>query len=294
MIDTLSQQLGPIDTGIRLVVAEFDPAAVNRTGRFDVQVRSQMFYVLPSATDGRICLALVPASKPMRWQRSLESDSVEVKAMRYALGPCVYYAVFGTPGLAVERWLETHQFDLAGDLDWTLPTSPERGHEGFASIGMVNARFMFSRQFYQGNLFRGSFTRVACAGGHRQACRLAVLDTTREPQLPLPPGLFADNSYNWRFAPRLLEGGYFFSDLIQSQGRDRFARFWRSPLPVDSAFGAAMGVPIDEWTLQWAERKTYHMPLGSKVPLGGLLLSLVLAAVALAGGVALNARRQVG
>jgi hypothetical protein len=77
-------------------------------------------------------------------------------------------------------------------------------------------------------------------------------------------------------------------------GRERFARFWRSSAPVDSAFLQAFGQPIDAWTARWARRFASDAPPFSPAPRPvAVVFGLALAFTALGVTLGYAARRQV-
>jgi hypothetical protein len=86
---------------------------------------------------------------------------------------------------------------------------------------------------------------------------------------------------------------WFLSDLVRAQGRERFARFWRSELPVDSAFAAAFGEAIGDWTAQWQRTMLPRLPLGPTVGSASAGLALLLAGLAIALALVWVRRRQV-
>jgi hypothetical protein len=86
----------------------------------------------------------------------------------------------------------------------------------------------------------------------------------------------------------------YLGDMVGRFGRERFERFWTSDAPLEEAFEEAMGMPLDQWTMQWARTYIGVPRTAGQLPWGSAVLSLVLAA-ALVGGAGLYAqRRQVG
>jgi hypothetical protein len=89
------------------------------------------------------------------------------------------------------------------------------------------------------------------------------------------------------------EAGYFLADLVREQGRERFTRFWRSPLPVDSAFVMSFGVPLDRYISEWL-RRDHAIRLGPSIRPSSVWLSLLFLVVIVGAGAVLTTRRQVG
>ena len=85
----------------------------------------------------------------------------------------------------------------------------------------------------------------------------------------------------------------YLSDLLSDQGEERFARFWRSELPLDRAFSEATDMSLEEWTQRWAQAQIGIPEPGPGLPLGTALLGIVLAGVIVGGGAVLVNRRQI-
>jgi hypothetical protein len=77
-------------------------------------------------------------------------------------------------------------------------------------------------------------------------------------------------------------------------GRERFAEFWQSSLPVDSAFHRAFGVSIEQWTMQWARDQVGDWEVGPGPTVGVTLSALMVAGVLVTASALLVAWRQVG
>ena len=76
--------------------------------------------------------------------------------------------------------------------------------------------------------------------------------------------------------------GSWLGDLAREQGPERFAAFWHSTLPVDSAFHQAFGVPLGEWTYQWTRRNPEFDPRAVRpwsVTISLFLVALMMGAV---------------
>jgi hypothetical protein len=103
---------------------------------------------------------------------------------------------------------------------------------------------------------------------------------------------FVTTDYWWQ--ARTLEGSFwFFSDLIGERGRDRFERFWRSEQSVDSAFVAAFGEPIGDWTARWQRSMLPRLPLGPGVGIPTASLALLLGGLSITVTLLFVGRRQV-
>jgi hypothetical protein len=117
------------------VGVELDVARGPRTADADLppvpRVRS---YLLPDSTDRAACVAYVPAQG---WQFTLNRTPPEKRAeqveywIRGGLGPCGFFAAFGTPGQPVRRWLGNRRYSLAVRPDWGSPRPPSE--QGWAA-----------------------------------------------------------------------------------------------------------------------------------------------------------------
>ncbi|MBI4499761.1 MAG: hypothetical protein HY700_01245 [Gemmatimonadetes bacterium] len=194
-----------------------------------------------------------------RWVNRFRNGLVE------SLGPCAYYTAFGRPGTHIEDWLRSRR-----------PRWNPRGDrlQYWFAHGVSWESESRLLDWESANLWNRPLPVRGCAEGSLAHCRGVVFDS-------LAPSDWSDQWY--------------LSDLVHAMGRDRFARFWRSPLPVDAAFQEAFGLPIERWTRNWLLRRRG----GRAVPRAGFtvlstLTTLLLAIAALGGATLYAAKRQVG
>lgn len=245
-------------------------------------------YLLPDSSDRRTCMAFFVL--PVTWSagrllvQGRPAPHGELRPLvQDALGPCAFYAAFGTPGRPVAAWLAARHFDLALYPWWDhryagrfafVPTSLDAGRDR-----------MFMMQVY-------SFgpTAVACIGGRPVACRAAVLrDAGR---LASPRRLVTPERRWWR---RAMPGaGHYLADVAREVGRDRFRRFWNSDLPVDTALAAVLRRPTGLWTRQWEAQLVPAIRLGPAASLTDALLTLAGIAAVLLALAATVRHREVG
>jgi hypothetical protein len=251
--------------------------------------------ILPPATDGHLCAVALPVVWTLRWMlRSPEPPRADQLQpwLRNGLGPCAFYAAFGRPGARVEAWLLARGFDLATDMDWIDPPGPEHAFDP----GVVDAPNLRVRPFWErDDRYGASLDAVACNAWNLARCHAALFnpDTvvfSRERRRD-PPGVITQS---WWRSPRLYGGGSYLADLVRAVGRERFQAFWSSPAPVDSAFLAAMGTPIEVWTARWERERMGALPLGSRIRPLSVLLGLLAAGLCVAGGAYFAGRRQTG
>jgi hypothetical protein len=241
-------------------------------------IRSPTTYVLPSALDGRTCVASISLDWSGDWFRpSTRQLGSDVQWLRHAIAPCLYYAAFGRPGPAIDAWLQRRALRPAYQAGWDAPPPP---------LPLLDepGRYDFLRS-------RMSFDALACSDGDLSRCRAALLDPGRDELVS--PGIAALVHRRWWSFSFPDEEGYL-AALVHEMGRERFARFWRSSAPVDSAFLQAFEQPIDAWTARWARRWASDVPPFSPAPRPvAVVFGLALAAVALGVTLGYAARRQV-
>jgi hypothetical protein len=110
----------------------------------------------------------------------------------------------------------------------------------------------------------------ACVVGRRGACGLAALQQPAS----LTDSIWRSNVVSstganlasfYMQAPQTALGpsdSWILSELVHDLGADRFATFWRSPLPVDSAFAVASSQSFDAWLRAWTTRVYGTFPTG--------------------------------
>jgi len=287
-LDTAWQALGLGETKVRVaVVLEL---AQPRTVADRPTPAEGAAYLAPDSTDRTTCIALLPAGP--YWTRYLLGKREAAYAsfggfaqwLQAGLGPCAFYAAFGTPGKPVRRWLAARNWDVAFYL---------------GSHGIVGGRFSSldllgdSRySWYWDNVYSFPPATVACLAGRSSGCRAAVLEGSDAASPPAGPQVVRPERRWWR-AQRLLPGERYLSDVARDVGRERFQGFWASSLPVDTALAAALKQPVGEWTAQWERRFIAPIPLGPAAPWGATAVALLLGAVAVVAVMLTASRRQV-
>lgn len=217
-----------------------------------------------------VCTAIIGGRLALRPQVSVYESTLDD-----TMGPCLLLAEFGPPGQGVGQWLAATRFAparsnawlrrprqfLDGDRgtpwmpaylvnDWDISSAG-----GLDVVGLARtAAWMLSPPYHQGA------QALRCLNGDEAACASAV----RQP-VGLSPDVPEDLTYgrglaaraggrNTLFTPRIL-GEWFLSDLIREEGRERFAKFWTSDLPLETAFREAFGRDLGAWTRWWAARQ---------------------------------------
>jgi hypothetical protein len=248
-------------------------------------------YLLPELTDGRTCFTLVTITRVNQ-----RLDGEEWRAMEPALlGPCAYYAAFGAPGARVDRWLHQRQFDLAMSAQWDRRAEPIGGGPSWymgVPPGLAGRLYLlFFQPNYYAPIYQVSFAGFSCAGGDLNSCRALMMTPPDESFQMSSRGNLLVRPNRWYLQTRRRYG--LLSDLVAERGRDKFAQFWTSPQPVDSAFATAYGLPIENWTHDWTRATYPGLNEGRDPLLVKSLVGLLLCAAAFGASTAFAIRRQV-
>jgi len=258
------------------------------------------WYVMPGATNGRVCLVLPTQNDLWRsvFFRLEPAASVpldEGSAWLRALGPCAFYTAFGTPGAGVERWLRAQDYATANRADWEHPPARLQGVSAAKLSELIGGGHVweFLRAASSGAFELGplNLQSRACAHGRLDQCREVGLAPFGD--LRSPVGRQYAIARQWSFLREDL-GEVFLSELVRLKGREQFAQFWHSDLPVDSAFTRAFGVTMEEWTHRWLIGNIEHPRFGPVVRFGSVVFGLGLVGVAVVVAGLLTMRRQVG
>ncbi len=250
------ERTAPHDTTVSVVVvALIDTATVVEGYRRELPWVMRTTHILPTEEEHPICMHVIDFG--MFEVRSLaEGESWlagwRAASLRRGLGACAYYAAFGLPGREVGHWLESLGYLPLLNADWSGSEPGER--YAWLREGSSHPAWIWDLPA----------DLIGCAAGDRARCRRAArAGGGREGRLLVPapitaPGIVLfggprtyGNSWTDGLGPATQE---YLSDMVGAFGHERFARFWQSDAPVEEAFAAAMGVPLDEWTMQWARR----------------------------------------
>lgn len=194
-------------------------------------------FALPQATDGKRCVALV---------RLRGSSPAHLNALgnQSLVGTCGFFAAFGSPGDRVRTWLAATGYRFARRSDWSVARPPA-----------TDVTSLYSLSESAGECLTGS--RAGCA---------AALWTNASPNNVGPGSV---GRLAWVLDPTVLTSArnaamrsttlgsaedQLLADAARSLGAERFRQFWRASSAPDTAFLAAAGVGLDEWTQQWLSR----------------------------------------
>jgi len=285
-LDTVSGQLGlgvtKVSVGLVVDLWRYVSANAGETPSQDFESPG---YLFPDSSDRTTCVALIPA---WRWtgtlavQPQVRHQRVE-DMLRTALGPCAFYAAYGTPGKGVRHWLAKRGYDLARVPLWDRER-PERPQDSFVM-------YQDGTRWWWGSVYRFPVTAIGCLAGRALSCRAAVLSGAEEASDDSLPRFLESDPRGWWRRQRLLYSDRYLADVVREVGHDRFLRFWNSTDPVDTALATALKMPVGEWTERWQRRFVPRLPLGPAAPLSATVIGLLLGGAAVAV-VAVGARRR--
>ena len=262
--------VGEADSSVRTLVLLYNGA------EFDT-LRSQVYpysgALLP-ADDSGTCVAMTSG---------ILKDGREIDILQsqldLALAPCLLRAAFGVPGRPMRDWLERTGHAPARSNAWLdrprsvldghgqLPWEPmydeswrslyaTGGSSLIARLSTVELTMMLAPPYVMGG------PALRCLAGNASECSRTVLDSALARPDELPEDLTGFHS--WPFGRRARPdalvsvhpvGDWFLSDIIRQEGRERFARFWRSEQPLEASFREAFGRDLGEWTRDWGIRQ---------------------------------------
>lgn len=311
--------LGPVDSTVKVAVVIYngDPYRVGSQ-----RWRSYRGASISTGDGTTTCVALLHGMR-------LKDGSVSAvrESLHEALGPCLLLAGFGPPGPVMQRWLDGTRYAAAGSTAWlNRSRSFIDGGRGIPPPWFGFWGYDGSETPYSGLLMRNAMAQsiaemlappyelgvygLRCTAGDEEACRIGVLDSTliSEGTRDLPRDLayatsLLEQPRAWALEIPRPPGEWWLSDLIRDQGREKFARFWKSSAPFERGFREAFGEDLGAWTHRWSVRqwenswfeKYRHSPrlLGSTLRPSWLALALAWTGVALMLTAWVARRRQV-
>ena len=273
------------------------------------------YFVSPDSTAP--CLTLVSVwlpSEPGLWAEALDVQ-LQQHPVDELMGPCALAAAFGTAGPGAARWLSAGAAvyardpvpagrTLGGPGDWAFDWenqdwlwgwwSPRT--EGGTRPWLIESLVMGRATYYSPGTFGPEdYALEHCRRERLDSCRYLLHDArglgfrTPSPSVPeLVRVRLGDPGRRATPAPYGLVAA-----LRHDVGDERFGRFWRSALPLDSAFATAFGISTGHWMFGWV-RATYGPPrYQASVGMGDAVVALVIAGglTILAAGLA--ARRGI-
>jgi len=291
-LDSAWAKLGLDDTKIHVhvVIELYQESAPRSTA---IPPSEAQVFLEPDSTNRTTCVTLVPAGRYFTQLirgrtapgRVFVRPGAFVAWLQASLGPCAFYAMYGAPSRPVRSWLAARNWDVALFLD----PGPKTAERSFATGMLGDAR----SSWYWDRVYSYPPATVACMAGRAAGCQAAVLEGGDSRPAESLPRILRHERRRWWQTQNLVPAEPFLSDMARDVGRERFQRFWNSPLPVDTALATALRMPVGEWTARWESGYVRPLRLGAAAPLGASLLALLLGAVVLTGAALAASRRQV-
>ncbi len=206
------------------------------------------------------------------------------------LGPCAFYAAFGTPGARIAGWLEGRRYDLAMWADW----GPHLRFDIATPLRRGARSHLYAILGGESDLDNMTLIQRRCWLGSASACEALILAPVAESPLAVHAAqVFAPEAVyqngEWSSAYR-----EYLADMRHDIGAEKFEKFWTSNEEPAVAFRNATGETLGEWTHKWVLKLYGPTVAGAKVPASyfGLGLLFAVGCVSLAAAVA--SRRTVG
>jgi hypothetical protein len=277
-------------------------------------VTAWYFLSADSAAPCLTSLSLPVPSPASGWRETLDGHLRQHDAEEL-LGPCALVAAFGTPSPAVAEWLARGAAIYARDpspreagpaagpgdwgFDWENQVwfwggwSPQstRAPGSWLIESVVLAR---ASDYLPGKFGPEDYALENCRRGRSDACRYLLHDARglgfRTPSAEAGELVRIRLGSRRRLADpayRLLAG------LRRDAGDERFARFWRSSLPLDGAFEAAFGTSAERWMAGWVAAAYGPPRYPPAVGGGNALVVLVVVGACTVLAVGLSVRRSI-
>lgn len=265
-----------VSVGLVVVTSEMLRAEVRGD---PIGLRNLSSFLVPDSLDRRVCVRLVEMQTPHL--ASLLKQGALVPMLQGSLGPCAFYARFGAPGPRVRRWLDARGHDGAFLPNWNRAPGP--GQQTWIAD--------FLREGSWISLYALPFGTIRCALGRVDAC----LEQIRRGDNDHPgTGVVGRAAEGWDLRQMQLIGAeQLLARVLATAGPERFADFWTTTLPVDSALTLALGEPVGEWTARWQRSQLPFLHVGPAPRPGSVLMGLVVSIGAVGAAMAIGMRREV-
>jgi len=287
LMDSMWRELGLGETKVRVTLV-IELQRPHGSADSPTPLQDRVAYLGPDSTHRTTCMVDLPAGPYwtllMLGKRDTRYFGGFAQWLQAGLGPCAFYAAYGTPGRPVQSWLAARNWDVGRYLG-----SHGIAGERFSSLDLMGDP---RTHWYWDGVYSFPPATVACLAGRPSGCRAAVLaGAAEEGTIPIPNVVLVERRW-WR-AQHLLPGERYLGDVARAVGRDRFLSFWTSGQPVDTALAAALKRPVGEWTADWERGFVRPIRLGPLPPFGGVAIALAIAILALAVVTSTAWRRQV-
>lgn len=265
-----------VSVGLVIVTSEMFRAEVRGD---PIGLRSLSSFLAPDSLNRRVCVRLVEMQT--RHLAFRLTEGTLASTLQSSLGPCAFYARFGAPGPRVRGWLDARGHDVAFRPNWDREFGP--GEQSWVANLLREGSWT--------SLYALPFGTIRCALGRVDACleRIRRGDSDR-PGL----GVVGRAPAGWDLRQMGLIGAdQLLTRVLHTAGPERFADFWTTALPVDSALTLALGEPVGQWTARWQRSQLPFLRVGPAPRLASVLMGLVLSGVAVGAAMAIGMRREV-
>jgi hypothetical protein len=271
--------------------------------RFVASIPIETF--LPSTQTGGRCVSFahLAATPNGRMGKIVMQNLTTPETIASLLNPCALLAAYGAPGPRVFEWLQGGGWGAARFAEWTTTPSPWKavvrpGRDPVKPLGGWLDGLGDPTWRIRGYV---ATTGIACLAGEPGTCSRILIGRNRStPDSVWRSSVVSSGGTNANafFLPTAVSplgpaAGWVVSEMVRTLGRERFARFWRSSLPVDSAFHDASGQTLDDWVREWGRRMYGTAEVGPKISAVGLLTGAIILALTLAVSIAIERRRRV-
>jgi hypothetical protein len=245
------------------------------------------------------CLAVVRAveRRPTRYPQQTLDDP----ELYQASGLCAFYAAFGNPGPAIQRWLSEREYDVAREADWGDTLDLNQANPSNIDVAVVHP-LRGGWIDASGALATINSAFLRCSDRNYADCERLVLDRelrmTEQPRTSRTSGrrTQSDSTTTWiltqNWSSVIID--QLLSAMVRSEGRERFARFWQSDQPPAIAFQQATGTPLGQWVHSWIRNTLGQTRRGTHVTPLPVLLAILFLTGGFAAAAYAAARRSAG
>lgn len=252
-----------------------------------VSLRNLSSFLLPDSLDRRVCVRMVEVQAT--YLASVLKQGLLAPMLQGSLGPCAFYARFGAPGPRVRRWLDARGHDVALLPSWNRTPGGGQPFEIQPEQQAWIAHLLREGPWI--SVYALPFETIRCALGRVEACLARIRRGDSDSPNPIVPGRAAER---WDLRQQQLIGAdQLLARVLATAGPERFADFWTTTLPVDSALTLALGEPVGEWTARWQRNQVPFLRVGPAPRLASVLMGLLVSGVAVGTAMAIGRRREV-
>jgi hypothetical protein len=237
-------------------------------------------YQMPDDPEDR-CRVYVVAGDPAYYYNAFTGE----RSAQQLLGPCAYYAAFGTPGPFVRRWLINGGWQYALEGSWTkAPLLGEILEDSSIFKGPSRAMNYLNVESGAAECIKGALDRCERAVATRPVMRVQQ----RISGLTAPFTLGRQRYYAGLIG---YQAGDFLADAVRELGHERFRKFWTSTDSLPAAFERATGERWGAFIQRWMIMRYGEVHPGPRMSGYAVVTSSILVLLALAATMMMSVRR---